>query len=216
MAETVRQIPARYGTPEHVFHPRIGSYGRRLGAALPPLLVVGLAVAMLYYRRPGAPAAAVLVLLALLGLVVSYAYLRPALAVLTASHVLVSRWVGFRAVPRERIAEVVTVEALLPPRVGGGTPRGRPQLWFVTGAGRSALALDGTVWDGKSLQEIARLSGARHLNFRRATPAEVREHRPHLVSWRVRYPRLRYAVSSLALVAAIALAVWWALASRAG
>ena len=103
MAETIRQIPAKYGALEHVFHPRMGSYGRRLGAALPPLLLVVVAVFVIGYRRPAGPAMGVLLLLALVGLVTAYAYLRPALVVLTAHHVLLSRWVGFRAVPRERV-----------------------------------------------------------------------------------------------------------------
>ncbi|MDO4918204.1 hypothetical protein [Kocuria sp.] len=210
MAETVRQIPPRYGAPQHVFHPRIGSYGRRIGAALPPLLVVALAVAMIYYRRPAGPVMGVLGLFALVGVVAAYAYLRPALAVLTEEHVLLSRWVGFRAVPRERIVQVVTVERLIPQRAPRGRTRGRPQLWFVTGAGRCALALDGTVWDGKSLQELARLSGAEHVNFSRATPAQVSDHWPRLVSWRIRYPRLRYAATSAALLAVVALLAWWA------
>ena len=210
MAETVRQIPSRYGAPQHVFHPRLGSYGRRLAAALPPLAVVAVAVAMLSYRRFAGPAAAVLVLVALVGLVAAYAYLRPALAVLTARHVLLSRWVGFRAVPRERIAQVVTVEHLIPAHAAAGTSRGRPQLWFVTAAGGRALSLDGTVWDGRTLQELARLSGAEHVNFTRATPAQISEHWPRLVSWRVRWPRVRYAASSFALLAVIALLAWWA------
>ena len=44
MAETVRQVPQKYGVPEHVFHPRLGSYGRRLAASAAPLLLVVLAV----------------------------------------------------------------------------------------------------------------------------------------------------------------------------
>ena len=211
MAETVRQVPARYGTPQAVFHPRLGSYGRRIGAALPPLTMTAVAVLMIYYRRPASPVLATLVLIALVGLIVAYAYLRPALAVVTPGHVLVSRWVGFKAVPRERIAQVATVERLLPPRDKGGRRRGRPFLWFVTPAGRCALALDGTVWDGRTLQEIADLSGAQHVNFKQATPAQVGEHWPRLVSWRLKHPRLRYALSSLVLVAVVALLVWWAL-----
>ena len=191
MAETVRQVPPRYGEPEHVFHPRIGSYGRRVLAACPPLALVGLAVAMIWFRRP-------------------------ALVVLTASHVLTSRWVGFRAVERERVPQVVTVEALLPPHAAQGRTRGRPHLWFVTAAGRCALSLDGTVWDARTLQEIARLSGAQHVNFRRATPAQVSEHWPRLVSWRVRFPRVRYALSSAALVAVVVALVWWAFCPGAG
>ena len=209
MAETVRQVPPRYGVPEHVFHPRLGSYGRRLSAALAPVLLTVLAVGMIYYRRPACPVTGALAFLALVGLVVAYVYLRPALAVLTPGVVLVPRWVGFRAVPRERIARVVTVEKLLPPT---GKGRGRPYLWFVTETGRCALALDGTVWDARRLDEIARVSGAQHVNFTRATPAQVREHWPRLVSWRVRYPRVRYAASSLALLGVIGLLVWWAVA----
>ncbi|MGX5669812.1 hypothetical protein ACWKWD_03800 [Kocuria rhizophila] len=216
MAETVRQVPPRYGEPEHVFHPRIGSYGRRVLAACPPLALVGLAVAMIYVRRAGGLALVLLVLLALAGAVACYAYLRPALVVLTASHVLTSRWVGFRAVERERVPQVVTVEALLPPHAAQGRTRGRPHLWFVTAAGRCALSLDGTVWDARTLQEIARLSGAQHVNFKRATPAQVSEHWPRLVSWRVRFPRVRYALSSAALVAVVVALVGWAFFPGAG
>ncbi|WP_367404558.1 hypothetical protein [Kocuria marina] len=210
MAETIRQIPAKYGAPEHVFHPRMGSYGRRLGAALPPLLLVVVAVFVIGYRRPAGPAMGVLLLLALVGLVTAYAYLRPALVVLTAHHVLLSRWVGFRAVPRERIAQVVTVRTLLAARPRSGGSRGRPCLWFVTPAGRSALFLDGTVWDARTLDELARASGAQHVNFQRATPAQLTEHWPRLVAWRVRYPHVRYVAASCALIAAVALFAWWA------
>ena len=215
MAETVRQIPARYGAPEHVFHPRLGSYGRRIAAALPPLGVAAAVVALLYHRRAAGPVTAALALLALLGLLAAYAYLRPALVVLTARHVLLSRWVGFRAVARDQIAQVVTVEHLLPVHGAPGRTRGRPQLWFVTASGRCALALDGTVWDARTLQDLALRSGVEHVNFTRATPAEVSEHWPRLVSWRVRYPRLRYAASSLALLAVIALLAWWAFGAPA-
>lgn len=216
MAETVRQVPPKYGAPEHVFHPRLGSYGRRLAASAAPLLLVVLATAVIVYRRPAGPVTAVLALTALVGLVGAYARLRPALAVLTPGYVLVSRWVGFRAVPRERITQVVTVEKLLAPRSGSGRTRGRPYLWFVTASGRRALGLDGTVWDARTLDELARASGAQHVNFRQATPAQVSESWPRLVPWHVRHPRLRYAASSLALLAVIGLLGWWALASRAG
>ena len=108
------------------------------------------------------------------------------------------------------------MEALLPPHAGEGRTRGRPHLWCVTAAGRCALSLDGTVWDARTLQEIARLSGAQHVNFKRATPAQISEHWPRLVSWRVRFPRVRYALSSAALVAVVVALVWWAFFPGAG
>ncbi|MEU5468475.1 hypothetical protein [Kocuria salsicia] len=216
MAETVRQVPQKYGVPEHVFHPRLGSYGRRLAASAAPLLLVVLAVGAIFYRRPAGPVTGVLALTALAGLVGAYVNLRPALAVLTPGFVLVSRWVGFHAVARERITQVVTVEKLLAPRSGSGRSRGRPYLWFVTASGRRALGLDGTVWDARTLDELARASGAQHVNFRQATPAQVSENWRRLVPWHVRHPRLRYATSSLALLTVIALLGWWALASTAG
>ena len=211
MAETIRQIPVKYGAPEQVFHPRLGSYGRRLGAALPPLLLTIIAVFLIGYRRPIGPALAVLLLFALVGLVAAYAYLRPTLVVLTSRHVLLSRWVGFRAVPRDRIAQVVTVRRFLPPGSRGDGSSARPCLWFVTAAGRSALFLDGTVWDARTMDDLARASGAQHVDFQRATPAQLAEHWPRLVAWRVGHPRARYIATSAALIATIALFVWWAL-----
>lgn len=208
MADTIRQIPEKYSTPQHVFHPRISSYGRRLWAALPPLLLVVVALAGLSYRRPAGSVAGLLILLAVSGGLVAYGYLRPALVVITRTHVLSSRWIGFHAVPRPRVAQVVTVERLLPPRSREGAVRGRPYLWLVSESGRRLMALDGVVWDATTLGTLAASTGAQHVNFKRATPAQVSEHWPRLVSWQVRYPRLRYAASSAALVLVVALIVW--------
>ena len=208
MAETVRQVPEKYSTPEHIFHPRITSYGRRIWAAVPPLVLVAVTLLALYYRRPRGPVIGVLILLALLGAIVAYGYLRPALTVITRTHFLKSRWIGFQAVPRDRVHQVVTVDKLLPPRPKPGKSRGRPYLWLVTEAGKRAMALDGIVWDTASLKGFADRSGAQHVNFKQATPDQVSEHWPKLVAWHVRYPRLRYAASSLALVLVVVLVVW--------
>lgn len=208
MAETVRQVPEKYSAPQHVFHPRITSYGRRIWAAVPPLLLVAVVLLALYYRRPRGPVIAVLILLALVGGIIAYGYLRPALTVITQTHFLKSRWIGFHAVPRDQVHQVVTVDKLLPPRPKSGKPRGRPYLWLVTETGKRAMALDGIVWDTASLKSFADLSGAQHVNFKQATPEQVSKHWPKLVAWHVRYPRLRYAASSLALVLVIVLVVW--------
>lgn len=218
MAETVRQIPAKYSVPLHVFHPAISSYGRRAGAAAAPLLLVAAVVLVLWWVRPRGPVIAVLVLLAVLGGLTAYGYLRPALAAITPTHALSSRWIGFRAAARADVAQVVTVDALLTgdagadPGTGRGARRGGAQLWLVSAAGRRMLSLDGRVWDATTLRRFARLSGAQHVHFQRATPAELARHWPRLVPWRLRHPRLRYALSSAALVGVLALSVWWSLA----
>lgn len=219
MAETVRQIPEKYSAPLHVLHPAVSSYGRRMWAAAAPLALAAAALLAVWWRRPRGPAIAVLVLLALLGGITAYGYLRPALAVITPSHFLTSRWVGFRAVARGDVAQAVTVDALLAPGTGSGSApgrrRGRPHLWLVGATGKRLLSLDGAVWDAASLREFARLSGAQHVHVRRATPAELARHWPRLIPWRVRHPRWRSALSSAALVAVLALTVWWSFAHPA-
>lgn len=208
MAETVRQVPEKYSTAQHVFHPRLTSYGRRIWAAVPPLLLVAVALLALFSRRPRGPVIAVLILLALAGGIIAYGYLRPALSVITRTHFLKSRWIGFQAVPRDRVHQVVTVDKLLPPRAKAGKSRGRPYLWLVTETGKRAMALDGLVWDKATLKSFGDLCQAQHVNFKEATPQQIGQHWPKLVEWHVRYPRLRYAASSLALVLVIALTVW--------
>lgn len=208
MAETVRQVPEKYSEPQHVFHPRISSYGRRIWAAVPPLLLVAVVLVALYYRRPRGPVIAVLILLALVGGIIAYGYLRPALTVITSTHFLKSRWIGFHSVPREHVSQVVTVDSLLPARPKPGKQRGRPYLWLVTAAGKRTMVLDGIVWDKATLKSFADLSGAQHVNFKQATPEQVSRHWPKLVAWHVRYPRLRYAASSIALILVIVLVVW--------
>ena len=62
MAESIRQIPAKYGTAERVLHPRIGSMGRRLLACLPAVVLGLLCLAVLGVRRPAPMGIIVLVI----------------------------------------------------------------------------------------------------------------------------------------------------------
>lgn len=208
MAETVRQIPEKYSEPEYVFHPRLSSYGRRLGAALPPLLMALAAGGALWLRRPAGPVIALLVAVILVAGLMAYAHLRPALAVITRTHVLSSRWIGFHAVPRAAIRQVVTADRLLPAQPEKSRSKGRPYLWLVGENGKRLMALDGIVWDLTSLKTLGDRLEAQHVNFKRATPGEIRAHWPGLVSWRLTYPRLRYALTSLLLLLVLALVVW--------
>ncbi|MFI7495035.1 hypothetical protein ACH9D2_10000 [Kocuria sp. M4R2S49] len=52
MADSVRQVPEKYGPVRAVLRPRLGSYGRRLRSCLGPLLLTALLVLFLWARRP--------------------------------------------------------------------------------------------------------------------------------------------------------------------
>ena len=47
MAERAHEISSKHGTAEHIYHPRIRSYGRRVEAALPGTLTLIAALVIL-------------------------------------------------------------------------------------------------------------------------------------------------------------------------
>ncbi|HST71450.1 MULTISPECIES: hypothetical protein [Kocuria] len=215
MADAVRQVPEKYGPVREAFHPRLGSYGPRLLSCTLPLLVAAAGLLTLFWRRPAAGTAAVVAALVLAAAAVCWTRLRPALVARTDSHLLRSRTVGFAAAPLADVDHVVTVGAL---HRSADSPRraGRPHLWAADPAGRAVLALDGTVWDARTLEEVARSLGRPRTHLDSATVRDAVRRWPRLVPWRLRHPRLRSAAASAALVAVVALVLWSALAQQTG
>ena len=143
MAESIRQIPAKYGTAERVLHPRIGSMGRRLLARLPAVVLGLLCLAVLGVRRP-APMGIIVLVIVIIGCAVSaWRWLRPVTVAITPTHVLGSRTIGFHTMERSKIERLVVVDSLRrPARTGSdGTKRrrgvARPYLWAADDAGHA-------------------------------------------------------------------------------
>ncbi|MFI7580265.1 hypothetical protein [Kocuria kalidii] len=210
MADSVRQVPARYGPVRAVLRPRLGSYGRRLLSCLGPLLVGAVLLLFLWARRPAPGVALAVLALVLLAAAACWVRLRPALVVRTDSHVLRSRTVGFAATPLAELEHVVTVGDL---RRTPGSRRtaGRPHLWAAGRSGRRVLALEGPVWDARTLEDVAVALGAPRVHVERTTAREAAARWPRLVPWGLRHPRLRSVASSAGLLAVLALLVWLAL-----
>lgn len=207
MADSVRQVPAKYGPVRAVLRPRPGSYGRRLLGSLTPLAVAAALVLLLWSRRPGPGAAAVLLVLVVLAIGACWVRLRPALVVRTDSHVLRSRTVGFAATALADLDHVVTVGALDGP-AAGPRPAARPHLWAADRAGRRVFALDGAVWDARALDDVAAALGAPRTHLGRTSAREAAARWPRLVPWRLRHPRLRSAAGTLATLAVLLLVLW--------
>lgn len=210
MADSVRQVPERYGPVRAVLRPRLGSYGRRLRSCAGPLLVVAVLVLFLWARRPAPDVAAVVLVLVLLAAAVCWLRLRPVLVVRTDSHVLRSRTVGFAATPLAELEHVVTVGALHR-APGAPRPAGRPHLWAAGRSGRRVLGLDGAVWDARALEDVAVVLGAPRTHLERTTAREAAARWPRLVPWGIRHPRLRSAVSAAVLLAVLGLVGWFSL-----
>lgn len=214
MAESIRRIPERHGVPQRVLHPRLSSMGRRLLACLPPLLLGTVCVLVLVLRRP-APYA-----MLLLGIVVAacafavWRWLRPVTVVITATHVLGSRTIGFSAMRRDDIERLVVVDALRRPARAGADGRRRraglprPYLWAADDAGRRLFRMDGTLWDRGSIDRLVEHLGVKTERFREASPAHLARTWPHLVGPFMRFPWLGPLLSGLAVIAGVLLLLW--------
>lgn len=214
MTESIRRIPERHGAPQRVLHPRLSSMGRRLLACLPSLLLGAVCLVVLLLRRP-APYA-----MLLLGIVIAactfaaWRWLRPATVVVTATHVLGSRTIGFSTMRREDIERLVVVDALRRPARAGvdgkrrraGLPR--PYLWAADDAGRRLFRMDGTLWDRSSIDRLVEHLGVRTERFREASPAHLARTWPRLVGPLMRFPWLRPLLSGLAVIASAMLLLW--------
>lgn len=213
MAENLRDVPERYGRVVEGFHPRIGSYGRRLGSVAPHLVLAALLVLYLFYKRPAAAFVVVAVALILGAGILCWSVLKPTAAALTTTHLLRARTIGWHAVERSRITDSVFVERLRPRAAlqeGGGPvrrfrQRGAPALWFTDDAGRRLMRFDGTVWDVRTLRDLAGKVTPSTEYFQEANVMDVEAQHPGLVSFTERHPRVRGTVLSLLAVAMILL-----------
>lgn len=216
MAESIRQIPAKYGTAERVLHPRIGSMGRRLLACLPAVVLGLLCLAVLGVRRP-APMGIIVLVIVIIGCAVSaWRWLRPVTVAITPTHVLGSRTIGFHTMERAKIERLVVVDSLRrSARTGSdGTKRrrgvARPYLWAADDAGRRLFRMDGTIWDRKSIDRLVEHLGVKTERFAQASPAHMAKTWPRLVGPFMRFPWLRPLLTGLAAIAAVLLLVWMA------
>lgn len=215
MADALRQVPAQYGPARRAFRPRLGAYGRRVLACLPALAVAVAGGLLLFWRRPPGGTGLTVLVLVVLAAAACWSRLRPALAVRTETHVLRSRTVGFAAAPLDGIEHVVLVEAL---RRAPDAPRGgaTAHLWAAGRGGRRVLALDGPVWDARTLGELAESLGRPCTRVPSATAPELAARWPRLVPWRLRHPRVRSATTAAALLAVVGLVLWLPWAQQAG
>lgn len=214
MAESFRQIPARYGTVERVLHPRIGSMGRRLLACLPALVLGLLCLAVLGARRPAPLGIIVLVVVILVCGFSAWRWLRPVTVAITPTHVLGSRTIGFHSMERARIERLVVVDSLRRPARTGADGRrrrrgvARPYLWAADEAGRRLFRMDGTIWDRKSIDRLVEHLGVKTERFAQASPAHLAKTWPRLVGPFMRFPWLRPLLTGLALIGAVLLLLW--------
>ncbi|MCP3425445.1 hypothetical protein NBM05_05275 [Rothia sp. AR01] len=213
MAEHLRDVPEKYGRPVEGFHPRIHSYGRRFLAVVPASLLSAVLVLLLVYRRPAVPFVVLSLVVVAVSLVIAYSYLRPAIAVLTDTHVLRGRMIGWKAAPRAAVEHTVFAERLQPRGAGAGgrgalarfRNRGVPALWFVGAGGKRALRFDGRVWDAKTLQSLSSKVTPRTTRYARIEIDDLARRHPGLVGWQELHPRLRSGLLTAAVAVVLAL-----------
>ena len=163
MAERAHEISSKHGTAEHIYHPRIRSYGRRVEAALPGTLTLIAALAFLGYKRPALPYTIVTLLIAFCAGISLYSVLKPTIVALTDTHVLRARLIGWKAVPLKNIDHTILVEKLYPKQAHGKktTGMGRlryrpvPAMWAISKNKKPLMRLDGRVWDAKTMRTVS-------------------------------------------------------------
>ncbi|MDO5618625.1 hypothetical protein [Kocuria sp.] len=215
MADNIRHIPERFGPVQRVWHPRISSMGRRILACLPAAFLGLVCLVMLWMRRPTPAISAIIVVVILVCIALCWVWLRPNTVAVTATHVLGSRAVGFSNAAREKARSVVVVESLERPgfsaQRGGKAPKrgfARPYLWLVDHAGKPIFRLDGTVWDARSMNELADQLGVAVNRIQRVEPKELAQAWPKLVTPLMRYPWIKSVFTGALLVGTVA-AVYW-------
>ncbi|MDO4253804.1 MAG: hypothetical protein Q4C81_01445 [Kocuria sp.] len=215
MADDIRRIPERFGAVQAVWHPRITSVGRRLLACLPPGLLGVICLVVLWMRRPAPVISALIVVVIAVCIGLCWVWLRPNTVAVTNSHVVGSRLVGFHTVKHSDISGVVLVDSFEKPgqsaRKGGKAPRrgfARPLLWLVDNTGRSLLRLDGTVWDPKSMTEMADYLRVPVERIQRVEPKQLAQSWPKLVTPLMRYPWITSVFTGVVLIGAV-LGVYW-------
>ncbi|WP_178945406.1 hypothetical protein [Kocuria sp. TGY1127_2] len=220
MAENLRDVPAKYGTLQEGFYPRINSYGRRILSVLPTILLAIALLAILYFKRPAAAFVIVVLVMELLAATAVYSILKPAVAVVTDTHILRGRLIGWKAVPRNSVEHTVFVEKLKPKaalRASEGTwsrlrYRGIPGLWFIGSRGKSLMRFDGRVWDTKTLRKLSGKITPQTTMYSSINVTELAAEHKGLVSWTELHPAFRstlIAILGLIFLALIlVLGIW--------
>ncbi|RUQ23235.1 MULTISPECIES: hypothetical protein [Kocuria] len=215
MAENLRDVPAKFGHQQRGFYPRINSYGRRIMAVLPTIALALALLAILYFKRPAAAFVVVVLAAEVIAALMVYSLLKPAVAVLTDTHVLRGRLIGWKAVRRDKIHHTVFVERLQPKAAltAGDGPlaklryRGMPGLWFTDESGKRVLRFDGRVWDAKTLRELSTLVTPETTRYSTINVTELAERQKGLVSWSELHPTFRSTAVVLLGLAFLALIV---------
>ena len=196
MAERAHEISSKHGTAEHIYHPRIRSYGRRVEAALPGTLTLIAALAFLGYKRPALPYTIVTLLIAFCAGISLYSVLKPTIVALTDTHVLRARLIGWKAVPLKNIDHTILVEKLYPKQAHGKktTGMGRlryrpvPAMWAISKNKKPLMRLDGRVSEQTTV-------------YQKANVLDIDKLHPHLITFNELHPGWRSA--TIAVVAAL-------------
>ena len=220
MAENVRDVPAKYGRLEEGFYPRIHSYGRRILAVLPTVLLAVALLAILYFKRPAAAFVIVVLVMEVVAATAVYSILKPAVAVITETHVLRGRLFGWKTVARASIEHTIFVEKLKPKAAlsaGDGAwarlrYRGIPGLWFTGPQGKSLMRFDGRVWDAKTLRTLSGKVTPQTTVYSSINVTELAAKHKGLVSWHELHPAFRStliaAMGLVFLALIVILGVW--------
>ena len=192
MAERAHEISSKHGTAEHIYHPRIRSYGRRVEAALPGTLTLIAALAFLGYKRPALPYTIVTLLIAFCAGISLYSVLKPTIVALTDTHVLRARLIGWKAVPLKNIDHTILVEKRYRPV---------PAMWAISKNKKPLMRLDGRVWDAKTMRTVSSKLSEQTTVYQKANVLDIDKLHPHLITFNELHPGWRSA--TIAVVAAL-------------
>lgn len=216
MAENAHEVPAKYGQATNIYHPRIGSYHRRIIAVLPSTV---LALACLWFmlaKRPTPLVMALLVFIAVGAIITLYSMLKPHIVVRTQTHILRGRLFGWHAVPLADIDHTVIAERLTPKQAAGkeltGVAamryKGVPALWAFNTKKKRVFRLDGRIWDAKTLRAIASTLAPQTTVYPSINVAQMNKQWPGLVTFNELHPGWKSAtVGAVAGIFLLALAV---------
>ncbi len=208
MAEHAHQVPDKYGDVTAIYHPRMNSYGRRLMAAFPPILLAAGIIAFILYKRPLLPFMMILLLILVGTFFAVYSFLKPAIVVRTNTHILRGKMFGWQAVPLANIEHTVFAERLTPKKVvkqeeqgAKFISKGVPAMWAINDKRKRILRLDGRIWDAKNLRTIASDIAPQTTVYPKINVTQMAKVWPGLVTFNELHPGWRSAL--IAVVTAI-------------
>lgn len=202
MAENAHQVPPQYGTATQIFHPRMRSYHRRLLAVAPSILLTLVCLWYMAMRRPHPALMAILAIVALGSMLVIYSSLRPQIVVLTQTHLLRGRLIGWKVVPLADIDHTIFAERLLPKQASGRDLkgmaalryRGVPALWALDKNKKGIFRLDGRIWDAKTMRAIASHLSPQTTAYSSIDVLQMNKQWPGLVTFNELHPGWRSAL----------------------